>query len=426
MPRAPFARPRARLLPIAPAAPRLPRGFVAGLLVSLTAAGLARGGDWPEFRGPGQQGHADETGLPLSWGPEEHVVWRTEIPGLGWSSPAVAGGKVWVTTALEEGRSLRAVRLDAASGAIERSVEVFAPAEPGAIHGKNSHASPTPLLADGRVFVHFGSHGTACLSTDGEVLWKTRLEYNHRHGPAGSPVLVGDRLVIACDGTDVQFVVGLDAATGKEVWRQARGEGRMAYSTPTVTAVDGKPLLVSCGGEFVVAYDPADGTERWRFRYPGGYSNVPRPVTAFGLAFVSSGYDDAVFYALPLGGRGEIGEEQVAWKTTKGAPRNASPLVIGDELYMVSDNGVISCLDARTGTLHWQERLGGDCTASPLYADGRIYVTDENGMTKVIAPGREYRELARNELPGRTLASLAAADGALFLRTDGALYRLDD
>jgi len=396
------------------------------VLALLLPAAVARGGDWTEFRGPGQQGHSDEQGLPLTWSATEHVVWKTDIPGLGWSSPAVAGGKVWLTTGLDEGRSLRVVRLDAASGAIERSIEVFAPAEPGSVHTKNSHASPTPVIDGERVFVHFGSHGTACLSRDGEILWKTKLDYNHRHGPAGSPVVVGDLLVIACDGTDVQFVVALDKATGREVWRRPRGEGRMAYSTPTVTAVEGRPLVVSCGGEFVVAYTPDSGEERWRFRYPGGYSNVPRPVTGFGLAFVSSGYDTPVFYALPLDGAGELGDDRVAWKSTKAVPRNASPLLVGDELYLVSDNGVISCLDARTGDVHWQERLGGDCTASPLHADGRIYITDENGVTKVIAPGKTFRELATNELPGRTLASLAAADGAIFLRTDTALYRLDD
>jgi outer membrane protein assembly factor BamB len=200
----------------------------------------------------------------------------------------------------------------------------------------------------------------------------------------------------------------------------------MAYSTPTLAEVDGKPLVVSCGGEFVIAYTPESGAERWRFRYPGGYSNVPRPVIGFGLAFVSSGYDTPVFYALPLDGTGELGDDRIAWKTTKAVPRNASPLLVGDELYMVSDNGVISCLDARSGTVHWQDRLGGDCTASPLHADGRIYITDENGVTKVIAPGKTFQELATNELPGRTLASLAVADGAIFLRTDTAIYRLDD
>ena len=264
-------------------------------LALLLPTAVAGAGDWTEFRGPGQQGHSDELGLPLTWSPTEHVVWKTDIPGLGWSSPAIAGGKIWLTTGVDDGRSLRVLRLDAGSGAAEQSIEVFAPAEPGSVHAKNSHASPTPVIDGERVFVHFGSHGTACLSRAGEILWKTKLDYNHRHGPAGSPVVVGDLLVIACDGTDVQFVVALDKATGQEVWRKPRVEGRMAYSTPTVVDVEGKPLVVSCGGEFVTAYAPESGEERWRFRYPGGYSNVPRPVTGFGLAFVSSGYDTPVF-----------------------------------------------------------------------------------------------------------------------------------
>lgn len=405
------------------------RHRAAGFLLALACGhfGVAPAGDWTEFRGPGQQGHSEETGLPLTWGAEKNVVWKTDLPGLGWSSPAIAGGKVWLTTGIDEGKSLRVLVLDAATGAIERSIEVFAPAEPGSIHEKNSHASPTPVIAGGRIFVHFGGHGTAALSPDGEILWKTRLDYEHGHGPGGSPVVVGDRVVIACDGPTVQFVVGLDAATGREVWRQPRGEkAYMAYSTPTLTTVDGRPLVVSCGAEFVVAYEPENGAERWRFRYRGGFSNVPRPVTAFGLVFVSSCWGDSKFYALPLDGKGLLGDEKVVWKTSKAAPRNASPLVVGDELYMVSDNGVISCLDARSGEVHWQERLGGDCTASPLHAEGRIYVTDENGVTTVFAPGKTYRELARNEVPGRTLASLATADGAIFLRTDTAIYRLDE
>lgn len=404
--------------------------FRSWLLVATLLAGVSSAADWPEFRGPGQQGHATETGLPLTWSENEHVVWKTDIDGLGWSSPAVVDGTVWLTTARDEGRSLRVVALDASTGAIARDVEVLALDDPGPIHGKNSHASPTPVVADGRVYAHFGSHGTVCLSAGGEVVWKTRLVYNHRHGPAGSPVLWRNLLIIACDGTDVQDVVALDAATGAEVWRTSRGEGRMAYSTPTLVDVDGETVVVSSGGEWTICYDPATGKERWRFRYPGGYSNVPRPVVHDGRVFVSSGYDTPTLYALDLAGPNAAddpdGAGRVAWKVNKGAPRNASPLVVGDELYFVSDNGVISCVDAATGALHWQERLGGDCSASPLFADGRIYVTNETGETKVIKPGTTYEELAVNVLPGRTLASLAAADGALFLRTDTALYRLDD
>lgn len=394
-----------------------------GLLCLLAAVGVYAA-DWPEFRGPTQQGLSSATGLPVTWSETELIAWKTDIAGLGWSSPAIVGEQIWLTTAIDDGHSLRALRLNRTTGVIEKDVEVFAIEEPGKVHGKNSHASPTPVIADGRVYVHYGKHGTACLTTEGDIVWRTQLEYNHQHGPGGSPILVDDVLIVNCDGTDVQYVVGLDKATGKEVWRQPRGTASMAYSTPTLVEVDGQRQVISSGGEWTIAYEPKNGKELWRFRYPKGYSNVPRPVVAFGLTFVSSGYNTATLYALRLGGEGDITDSHVAWQVTKGAPRNSSPLIVGDELYMVSDNGIITCLAAKTGEVHWEKRLGGNCSASPLFADGRIYITNETGMTKVIAPGTEYVELAENELPGRTLASIAVADGALFLRTDTALYRI--
>ncbi len=387
---------------------------------------LSSAADWPEFRGATQQGHSTETGLPLTWSESEHIAWKTDIAGLGWSSPAIVGSQIWLTTALDDGHSLRALRLNLATGRIEKDIEVFALEEPGPVHSKNSHASPTPLIQGDHVYVHYGKHGTACLTRDGEIVWKSQLAYNHRHGPGGSPVLFEDRLIINCDGTDTQYVVALDKTTGKEIWKQLRGEASMAYSTPTLVNVNGRPQLISCGGEWTMAYEPGNGKELWRFRYPGGYSNVPRPVTAFGLTYVSSCYNTATLYALKLGGAGELAESHIAWQITKGAPRNSSPLIVGDEFYMVSDNGVITCLDAKTGEQHWQERLGGDCSASPLFADGRIYITNETGSTKVIAPGKTFQELSLNELPGRTLASLSTADGAIFLRTDAALYRIQE
>jgi outer membrane protein assembly factor BamB len=390
--------------------------------------------DWTEFRGPGQQGHSPERNLPVTWsdadGQTQNVRWKSELPGLGWSSASIANGQVWLTTAVDEGHSLRALCLDATTGAVVHNIEVFRKDEPGPIHQKNSHASPTPVIVDGHVYVHFGKHGTACLTTEGQIVWKTELAYNHRHGPGGSPVVAGDLLLINCDGTDVQYVVALHRETGEQVWKQLRNDaqgnpGRMAYSTPLLTEVNGQPQLISSGGEWTIAYAPQSGEELWRFQYPGGYSNVPRPVVGFDLVFVSSGYDSPVFYALKLGGKGTLTDDAVAWKVSKGAPRNASPILVGQEIYLVNDNGIVSCLDAVTGQQHWQERLGGDFSASPLMADGRLYLTNEEGVTKVLAPGTTFRELAENVVPGRTLASLAAADGALFLRTDSALYRLE-
>lgn len=394
------------------------------LFLMLFAAGtLAHAGDSPQFRGPDGQGHSDETGLPLTWSDSDNVAWKIEVPGLGWSSPSIQDGRLWLTTAVDDGASLRLLCFDLKSGERLLDREVFHHDEPGNIHKKNSYASPTPLLEGDFVYVHFGRLGTACLTTAGDVVWKKELDYNHRHGPGGSPVLFENLLIIACDGTDVQYVVALDKATGDEVWRSPR-EGKMAYCTPLLTEVDGVPQVIAPGGEWVIAYEPRTGKEIWKFRWPKGYSVVPRPVVGHGLTFVSSSYDTAVFYAIRLGGEGDITETHEAWQLTRGAPHNPSALLVGDEIYLVSDKGIATCLDAKTGEQHWQERLGGNFSASPIFADGRIYFLDEEGVCTVLKPGKTYEVLATNTVPGRTLASLVAADGAIFLRTDTHLYRL--
>lgn len=385
----------------------------------------AKAAEWPQFRGPDGQGHAPQRGLPLEWDETRAICWKTAVPGLGWSSPVVSETQVWVTTALDEGHSLRAVCLDRESGQIVHDIEVFEKADPGPIHSKNSHASPTPILDGERVYVHFGAHGTACVSTAGQVLWRNeQLKYNHLHGPGGSPVLFEDLLIVSCDGTDVQFVVALDVHTGTIRWKSDR-QGPMAYSTPLIVEVQGTPQLISTGGDQAVAYDPRSGREIWRVRYDG-YSLVPRPVAGHGLVFLCTGYNDPTLMAVRLGGTGDLTETHVAWSLRRGAPHNPSPLLVGDELYVVSDRGVLTCLDARTGQEHWQQRLEGNYSASLLGAADRIYVQNEEGLTTVFAADkRGFRRLAANRVDGRTLASLAAAGRALYLRTDTHVYRIE-
>lgn len=398
--------------------------------ILLSSAALPAG-DWPEFRGSGQQGVSDEVNLPLTWSETENIAWKTDLPGLGWSSPSIANGQLWLTSAVKSDPSqpavdLVAICLDPKSGAVLKTVEIFHKDDPGSIHSKNSHASPTPVIQGDKVYVHFGRHGTACLNTNGDILWKTELEYNHRHGPGGSPILFQDLLIIACDGTDIQYMVALDKNTGKEAWKTPRVEGRMAYSTPTMTVFNGQPQVVTSGGEFISTYAPATGKELWRFRYPGGFSNVPRPVVAQGIAFASSGYNETFLYGVKLGGEGDVTETHLAWKTNKAVPRNASPIIVGDDLYLISDNGVATCLDVKTGEQHWQKRIGGDFSSSPLFADGKLYIVNENGLTTVLKPGHEYEVLAENQLPGRIFASPVPHDGAIFLRTEAALYRIEN
>jgi outer membrane protein assembly factor BamB len=401
-------------------------------LVALLAMPAAQA-DWPEFRGPAAMGHAADKGLPIRWSETENVVWKTPIPGLGWSSPVVHSGRVYLTTATEadgDSRSLRLVCLDAATGAVAWEEELFRQTAPVEMHAKNSHASPTPLVAGDRLIVHFGPHGTACTTLAGEIVWKRTLAYKPQHGNGGSPARAGDVIVICCDGSDEQYVVGLDLATGDVRWktdRETEPTKGFSFATPLVTTVDGTTQAICPGSDAVFAYDPTTGREIWRVDYPGGYSVIPRPVHAAGLVFVGSGYDKPVLYAIDPSGRGNVTATHVRWKLDRGAPHTPSVIVVGDELYCVSDNGVATCVDARTGGERWRQRLGGNYSASPLHADGIIYFQNETGEAVVVKAGPVFEEVARNQLGSgeRTFASYAVDDGGLLVRSESALYRID-
>jgi outer membrane protein assembly factor BamB len=383
--------------------------------------------DWPQFRGPGGQGHSVERGLPLEWSEGKNVAWKTPVPGLGWSSPVVSGGRVWMTTATEQrGISLRALAFDVASGREVINVEVFnIPSYRREINPKNSWASPTPVVDGDRVYVHFGADGTAALSNTGAILWKARFDYQSQHGAGGSPIVYGDLLILNCDGSDVAFVIALDKNTGKVKWKTNRGfPADQAYTTPLVIRAADRDQLISVGAFRTRAYDPLTGKEIWRVRYDEGFSNVPRPVFAHGLVYIATGFQQPSLLAVRPDGTGDVTKTHIAWELKRGAPLTPSPLVVGDEMYIVNDGGIASCLDARTGTLIWQQRLGGTYSASPVFADGRIYFLAEQGVTTAIAPAKEFRRLATNALDGGLLASMAVSGGSLFLRTDSHLYRI--
>lgn len=382
--------------------------------------------DWPEFRGPTGQGHSDERGLPLTWSESKNVKWKAAIPGRGWSSPSIQGDHIWLTTATEEGKSLRAITVDLKTGAILQNVEVFRLKSAGQINAKNSQASPTPVLEADRVYLHFGANGTACLTQSGEMIWKTRLDYdNGQHGSGGSPVIYDDLLIVSCDGQNTQYVVALDKATGKVRWKKFR-EGYQAYTTPLVVRLPAGDQVISPGAFRAIAYEPRTGKELWQVRYGEGFSNVPRPVYGNGLVFICTGFQQPSLLAVRLDGRGDVTKSHTAWTLKRGVPLTPSPLLVGEELYLVSDNGIASCLDAKTGTPYWQVRLGGNHSASPLYADGRIYFLSEEGESVVIAPGKQFEALATNQLDGQTLASMAVSGGSIFVRSQTHLYRLSN
>jgi outer membrane protein assembly factor BamB len=410
--------------------------FAVAVLAALLADAV-RADDWPEFRGPGGQGAAPNARAPVSWSQTKNVAWKQPLPGTGWSSPVVCQGRVYLTTAVpvtdnsSKDQALEALCLDARTGKILWEKEVFR--EEGAtaprIHTKNSHASPTPLVHGQRLYVHFGHQGTACLDLDGKILWQnTSLKYEPVHGNGGSPILVDDALYFSCDGGDQRFVVALAADTGKIRWKKERTfdtDRSFSFSTPLCITVDGKKQIITPGSGGVNAYNARTGEEIWRVRYDG-YSVIPQPVYGQGLVILSSGFNSPALLAIRPDGKGDVTDSHVAWQTRKGAPHTPSPLLVGDELYVVSDSGTASCLDARTGRVHWQKRLGGNYSASPILAGDKVYFQSEEGTGVVVQPGREYKEVGRNSLQERTLASYAVADGALFIRTAKHLYRIQD
>jgi outer membrane protein assembly factor BamB len=394
----------------------------------------AREAAWPGFRGPSGDGHSECRRLPVVWSHSDagstNIAWKQEIPGQGWSSPVLQNGRLYLTTALATyNLSLRVMALDARSGQFLWNVEVFGLEGKPSIHKKNSHASPTPLLEGNRIYAHFGPHGTACLDPAGRIVWRTtELKYPPVHGSGGSPILVDDLLIFSCDGSSDPFLVALDKKTGRVRWKTPRSldaKKKFSFSTPLLIRVNGRPQVISQSSGAVYAYDPADGRELWRSRYDEGFSVVPRPVFAHGLLFISSSFESPVTMAIRPDGTNDVTDTHVVWRLARAAPSTPSLLVVGDELYTVSDGGIASCLDARTGRVHWQERVGGDYSASPLFAEGRIYLQNENGIGVVLKPGTNFEVLARNDVGERTLASYAVTDGAFFIRGEKHLFRVE-
>jgi outer membrane protein assembly factor BamB len=407
------------------------------LLIVLMASAVTGGsttGDWPEFRGPTGQGIALNADPALHWSQTQNVVWRKEIPGRGWSSPVVYRGSIYLTTAMVEDSShptsLRVLSIDAANGNILWNRQVFAPKVKHPKHSKNSYASPTPIIEDGRIYVHFGHMGTACLDTDGEVLWRqSDLKYDPPHGNGCSPILVDDKLIFSCDGEKDAFVAALNKTTGKISWKVERSKtkasNKFSHSTSLLIDENGRKAVICPGSGAVWAYNPDNGKEIWSVFYGSGFSVVPRPVHGHGMVFIGTGYGMANVYAIRTGGTGDVTDTHLAWSTKRYAPMTPSMLLVGKELYFVSDKGMVTCVDAVTGKQYWQERIGGKFSASPVFADGRIYITSEKGKIYVIRAGTKFDLLAENDLQERTFASPALSGRALFIRSESHLYRIE-
>jgi outer membrane protein assembly factor BamB len=401
---------------------------------------LAAAEDWPEFRGPSRQGQAAVTGLPTEWNADfkKNILWKAPVPGIGWSSPVVVGDRIYLTSAVPEGgtdkpevaRSLRTFCLQAADGKVVWDVEVFSqPKDAPQVHKKNSHASPTPVHEDGKLYVHFGHQGSACLdAADGTLVWKTQdFAYNPVHGNGGSPVIEGGHFIFNADADVNPAVIALDKTTGKQVWKFSRvseAKNKFSFSTPLMIEVNGQRQLISAGSGVVNALDPQTGKEIWKARYDQGFSVVPRPLYAHGMIYVATGYGKPAALAIRADGQGDVTDTHIAWKIEKFVPHNPSMVIADDELYFVADNGVLTCADAKTGTVHYQERCTGPISASILHADGRLYLQDERGLGVVVQSGKSFRILAKNDMKERSLASYAVIENDLLIRTEAHLWRV--
>ena len=398
--------------------------------------------EWTKFRGPTGDGHVKVKSIPLKWSNNENVKWKVPVPGKGWSSPVISKGKIYLTSAVAEGdnqdaadvqRELRVICYDSSNGKKLWDTKVFdqKPLK-RPIHHKNSHASPTPILENGKLYVHFGHMGSACLNLKGEVLWENdELRYDPLHGNGGSPIIVDDLLFYSADALTNPFVVALNKNTGKVVWKKSRSETQQArkfsFSTPTFINMGGRSQIISPASGAVFSYDSKTGEELWSVDY-GGWSVIPKPGVYKNMIYVGTGYERAHILGIRVDdkSKGNVTESHVEWEITKRAPNTPSFMIVDDLLYFISDGGIATCVEPMTGEIVWQERTAGPISASPVHFDGKIYFLDEQGKTTVIKAGRKFEVIAENKIGERTLASFGISEGAIFIRSEKNLFRIGE
>jgi len=398
---------------------------------------------WTHFRGSHLNGISEETNIPLSWNDSTNISWKTAIEGKGWSSPVVLGTQVWLTTATNDNKEMRAICVDFSSGDIIHNILLFRPDSLYRIHAVNSYATPTGAIEKGRVYLHFGRYGTACLHTEtGETLWKrTDMQVEHIQGPGSSLLIYKDKLIVHMEGSDIQYITALDKKSGETIWRTERPKalydqleyiGKKAYITPIIVNVKGRDLMISNGSAACIAYDPQTGEEVWRIVY-GEDSTIAMPTESEGIIYYyvafesdSSGEKIAKLMAVNPDGKGNIEKSNVRWSVETPILQLLSPLVLDGLLYTVDSRSILLCLDASDGTTIWSERLKGKFHSSPVYADGHIYFNSTRGYTYVIEPGKELNMVAENKLDGEIWATPAITGGAILMRTSKYLYKISN
>ena len=389
---------------------------------------------WPAFRGPDRQGHAKALHVPTEWNDEGKVAWKIPMTLDGWASPVVDQGHIILSGSrtTDEGITLHVASYSLHDGSLEWEREVFKP-DPATLkarHSKNSHSSCTPILDDGKIYAHFGHFGTCALSlNDGQILWKRIIAYEPVHGNGGSPALVGNRLIFSADGASGPALYALEVESGDVAWktkRETSAKKTFSFSTPLAVEVGDRTQVISPGSGMVGAYDPSDGALIWRVDYGEGYSVIPRPILHAGQLFIGTGYDRPKVMAIRLDqATGNLTQSHVSWETQRSAPNTPSLIVVNDLLFFLSDGGILTCAEPQSGQVHWSERVGGNYSASPVSVGNHLYLTSEEGKVTVVEANKSsMRVVAQNDLEERTLASPAILNRTLLLRSAQHLWKI--
>lgn len=392
--------------------------------------------NWTFYRGSNLNAVSTNKNMPHIWSEQENITWKVSVHGSGSSSPVVFGDQIWITTADSAGKQLYAMCISYKTGQIVHDIKVFEPDSVVPIHRLNTHATPTPAIEEGYVYVHFGSMGTACLETgSGKVVWRREdLKCEHVQGPASSPVIYKELLILHYEGVDIQYLVALDKKTGRTVWKSVRPQelyvdqppiARKAYITPIIINVDGRDLLISNGSEVCIAYDPLTGEEIWRMRYISD-STIAMPMYSNGYVIFTTGLLDPIrMLAIRPTGKGDITNTALVWEVKTNVPQINSPFVKDGLIYMIHERGTASCLDAESGKVIYTGKLSGEFYASPVCADNKIYYFSKKGIVYVVREGREFKLIAENKLDGEIMATPAVTGSSLLIRTNKALYRIE-
>ena len=424
-------------------------GLAACILILAPATHASEAFPWPTKTGPHRNGNADPEhakGVPVSWDEEtgENIAWRIAIEGTGHSTPVIGEGRIWLTSATEDGTRQFVYCIDVQSGSVIHHKLLFENANPEPLGNViNTYASPTCVLDGDAVYVHFGTYGTARLDAEtADVVWQRRdINVRHFRGPGSSPVVVDGLVILSFDGIDKQFLTALDAETGDTVWTTPRttdfkdldetgqptreGDLRKAYSTPAIMEVAGRKQVVSVGSRAAFGYDLLTGKELWTIEHDD-YNAGTRPLPYGETVIINTGSRNANLLRLRMDSstRGNVTKSHELWNRPTGNSELPFPVLHGDRIYFVTDNGVATCIDALAGEEIWKKRIGGDYTASPIVANGLVYFFDDQGKATIVRATDEYEVVAVNRLNEGMRSSPAIAYGALYLRSFDHLYKI--